>query len=97
MNAKVAIRHLNLLHSGVTKHMSNPTNRCIGDVLFADPIGVSSDGPEGYTRDWAVIKIRKDAFADDFQGNKMYIGTSPISLINIMLFTYALPHRRQAQ
>jgi hypothetical protein len=48
--------------------MPIPENRCIGHVLYADPIGISDDG---YIRVWAVVKIRKDAFADDFQGNRM--------------------------
>ena len=65
------IKTLDLLHSNVTKYMSISDNRCIGHVLFADPIGVSSDG---YTNDWAALKISKDAFGKDFQGNKIYIG-----------------------
>jgi hypothetical protein len=88
--AKGTIKRLNVLHSNVTQYMPIPDNRCIGHVLYADPIGISSDG---YTRDWAVIKIRKDAFADDFQGNRIYIGTSPISLKTTILFTYTLSHR----
>jgi len=96
-NAKGTIRRLDLLHSNVTKYMSIPDNRCIGHVLFVDPIGVSSEGPDGYTRDWAALKIRKDAFGEDFQGNKIYIGSSLISLIHSMLYTYTLSHRRQTQ
>ncbi|KAI0288468.1 hypothetical protein BC826DRAFT_1037648, partial [Russula brevipes] len=38
--------------------MSIVDNRVIGDVLFADPIGVSSDGADGYTRDWAALRWR---------------------------------------
>ncbi|KAJ6619251.1 hypothetical protein B0H10DRAFT_2163979 [Mycena sp. CBHHK59/15] len=72
--SKESIRQLNLLHSRVTQFMPIPDNRCIGRVLFADPIGASSDGPDAYTRDWAVVGIRKDAFGDDFQGNILYIG-----------------------
>jgi len=83
--AKDTINQLDLLHSHVTQYMHIPDNRCIGHVLYADPIGVSS-GSDGYTRDWAVVEIRKDAFADDFQGNTISIGTSPILLITTMLF-----------
>jgi len=79
-NAKGTIKKLNLLHSSVTKYMSIADNRCIGRVLFADPIGVSSYGPDGYTRDWAALKMRKEAFGEDFQGNKIYIGMSPLIL-----------------
>jgi len=75
-SAKRTIRKLDVLHGNVTKYMSIADNRCIGHVLFVDPIGVSSDeGPNGYTKDWAALKIRKDAFGEDFQGNKIYIGT----------------------
>lgn len=34
---------------------------------------------------------------DDFQGNKVYVGTSPISVINTMLFIYTFSHRQQGQ
>ena len=94
-NAKGTIRELDLLHSNVTKYMAIADNRCIGRILFADPIGVSSDGTDGYTRDWAALKMRKEAFGEDFQGNKIYIGMSSTLLIQVqMLFTYALSHRR---
>ena len=83
--AKDTIRQLDLLHSHVTQYMHIPDNRCFGHVLYADPIGVSS-GPDGYTRDWAVVEIRKDVFANDFQGNTISISTSPILLISTMLF-----------
>jgi hypothetical protein len=95
--AKLTIKRLDLLHSNVTKYMTITENRCIGHVLFVDPIGVSSDGPDGYTRDWAALKIRNDAFGEDFQGNKMYIGMLPILLIHTVLFPYTLSHRRQTQ
>lgn len=96
-SAKETIRKLDLLHSDVTKNMSIAENRCIGHVLFADPIGVSSEGPDGYTTDWAALKIKMDAFEEDFQGNKIYIGMPPILPIHTMLFTYTLSHRRQAR
>jgi len=68
--SKEFTRKHNLLHSHVTQFMPIPGNRCIGRVLFADPIGA-------YTWDWAVVGIWKDAIGDDFQGNNLYIGTSP--------------------
>ncbi len=64
--------------------MRIPDNRYIGRVLFADPISVSSNG---YTQDWAIIKLRKGAFSNDFEGNTLYIGMSPICLITTLLFT----------
>src|SRR5258708_7057089 len=76
--SKESIRKLNLLHSHVTSLMRIPYNRYIGRVLFADPISVSSNG---YTQDWAIIKLRKGAFSNDFEGNTLYIGMSPICLI----------------
>ena len=72
------IQQLDRLHTHVTKFMATPNKRCIGHVLYADPVGVSSDEPDGFTVDWAVIQLSKDAFDwDDFSGNKIYIGTSP--------------------
>ena len=72
-----SIRHLGLLYTRVTRLIPAAKNRVIGRVLFADPISVSSDGPNGFTLDWAVLGIQKDAFDDDFEGNMLYIGTSP--------------------
>jgi hypothetical protein len=57
--------------------MSTPDNRCLGRVLFADPIGVSSE-PDGCTG---------TGTRDDFEGNILYIGTSPVSLITTLSFT----------
>ena len=57
-----------------------PKNRLIGHVVYADAIGASSNGPDTYTQDWAVIGIHQDAFDSDFKGNAMYIGTSAISV-----------------
>lgn len=72
--SKESIRQLAIHHGRVTGLMPIPDNRCIARVLFADPIGASSDGPDAHTQDWAVLGIRKDAFGDDFQGNILYIG-----------------------
>jgi len=92
------IEQLDRLHTRVTKFMATPNKRCIGHVLHADPVGVSSDEPDAFTVDWAVIQLSKDAFDwSDFSGNKIYIGTSPISLINTTLCTYTLSHRGQDQ
>jgi len=88
-NAIDGIQQLDCLHTRVTKFMVNPKTRCIGQVLHADPIGVSSNEPDGFTIDWAVIRLNKDAFNwADFKGNKVYIGKYSISLINAMLHTY---------
>lgn len=87
--SKESIRQLYLLHSRVAQFMPIPSNRCIGRVLVADPIGVSSERPNRYTRDWVVLGIRKDAFDDDFEGNTLYIGTSASSLITTLSFTQA--------
>ena len=72
--SKESIRQLTVLHDRVTGLMPIPENRCIARVLFTDPIGASSNGPDGYTQDWAVLDIRKDAFGDDFPGNTLYLG-----------------------
>ena len=70
------------LHSKVTKYLTFPEDRLIGRVLCADAIGPSSDEPGAHTVDWAAILLRKNAFNnDEFQGNKVWIGTSPSSPI----------------
>ncbi|CAA7264007.1 unnamed protein product [Cyclocybe aegerita] len=69
------IKRLDRLHGEVTKFLTMPKQRRIGFVLHADPIGVSSSEPDGYTIDWAVIQLNKDAFyLGEFKGNKVYIG-----------------------
>ena len=85
VNARNDIQQLDRLHTRVTKFMTTPNRQCIGQVLHADPMGIS-DEPNGFTIDWAVIHINKDTFDwADFKGNKVYIGTSPISLIDTVV------------
>ena len=71
------IRQLSDLFTHLQCSFPYADKRSIGRVLFADPIGISSSGPNGFTLDWAVIEIKKDAFGGDFEGNTLYIGTSP--------------------
>ncbi|KAI0287535.1 hypothetical protein BC826DRAFT_44441 [Russula brevipes] len=73
------IQQLDRLHTRITKFMATPNNEamhCSGQVLHADPVGVSSSEPgDGFTIDWAVIHLNKDSFDwDDFNGNKIYVG-----------------------
>jgi len=64
------------------KSMPIPDNRCIGTSLICRPHRrLFRRGPTRTPRDWAVVEIRKDAFGDDFKGNILYIGTSPVLLI----------------
>lgn len=91
-NSTEDIEQLNNLHTRVAKTMLTTNKRSISHVLHADPVGIST-GPERFTIDWAAIELSDDAFDwANFKGNKVYIGTSPISLINTMLFTYTLSH-----
>ena len=61
-----------------------------GQVLHADGVSVSCDEPVEFTVDW-VIHINMDVFDwTDFNGNKVYIRASPISLIVTVLCTYYL-------
>ncbi|EDR14435.1 uncharacterized protein LACBIDRAFT_321501 [Laccaria bicolor S238N-H82] len=71
---KQSIRKLHKLYSWVTLKMPIPSNHCIGRVVFADPIGTSSNGPDAFTLDWALIAIRKDTFGANFIGNTMFVG-----------------------
>jgi hypothetical protein len=96
-NSTKDIEQLDRLHTCVAKTMFTANRRIIGHVLHTDPVGVSS-GPEGFTIDWAVVKLSDNAFDwAEFQGNKVYISTSPISLINPILFTYNLSYKGQDQ
>ena len=68
---------LSQLATHAQRSYSTADKRSIGRVLFADPIGISSKGPNGFTLDWAVIGIKKDAFGGDFEGTMLYLGTFP--------------------
>ncbi|KAG0644346.1 hypothetical protein HOY80DRAFT_941397 [Tuber brumale] len=73
-DTKNNIKHLDRLHSEVTKLTSTPKQRSIGFVLYASPIG-PADGPNGCTLDWAAIQLSWDAFDwAKFKGNQVYIG-----------------------
>jgi hypothetical protein len=51
------IDRLNKLHKKVTKRRTNPDQRIIGSVLHVEPIVVVADGPNQFTRDWALIEL----------------------------------------
>lgn len=71
---------LDRLHDWVTKYLTNPKQRRVGRVYFASPISPSSDDPaSAYTVDWAFILLDKDAFKPEFTGNKVFVGTSPLT------------------
>lgn len=54
--ATMMIDDLNKFHNEVTRRGTDPTQRIIGFVLHAEPI-VVSDGPNKFTRDWALIQL----------------------------------------
>ena len=89
-NATDDIQQLDRFHAHVPKFMSTPNKRCIGQVLHTGPVSVSSDEPDGFTIDWAVIHLNKDTDDwADFEGNKDYIGTlsSHSSILCCVLIT----------
>ena len=47
----------------------------------------SPPGPKEFTIDWAEASDDASNWAD-FKGNRVYIGTSPISLINSVIYLY---------
>ena len=72
------INHLKDLYNQVAKRMTNPDQRIIGFVLHVEPI-VVADGPNQFTRDWALIQLYNEKINwDTFLGNKVYIGMYPI-------------------
>ena len=76
------IEDVNEIHKEVTKHWTTPNQCVIGDIVHAPAIAVD-DGPEHFTRDWALIDLYRDKIDwDTFQGNKVYVGTSPYYLGN---------------
>ena len=78
-NATKTIDKLNEFHGEVTKRRTNPEQRIIGFVLHAEPI-VVSDGLNEFARDWAFIQLYNEKIDwDTFLGNKVYVGTFPIS------------------
>lgn len=77
-SARNTIGALNNLHSWATKRITNPKQRYIGRVFYADPIDRSSPDPAAHTVDWAFIRMDEEAFAPRFTGNKVFIGTSPL-------------------
>ena len=84
-----AIENLKKFHLEVTKCRADLEERVIGFVLHAEPI---SDGPNKLTRDWAFIQLYKEMIDwDTFLGNKVYIGTFPISSRSFSLADYYHP------
>lgn len=76
--AQRQIEQINKLHSDVTRFRTTPEQRAIGYVLHAEPI-VVSDGPNEFTRDWALIELYEEKIDwDSFKGNKVYVGTFSI-------------------
>ncbi|KAI9065013.1 hypothetical protein FKP32DRAFT_1685234 [Trametes sanguinea] len=88
MYAHHHIPQLSPLHTSVTKYMSITDNRRLGYVLATDPIGASSNGPNAYTSDWAVIKVNSEAFAmDNFRGNAVFVGDR-LDTVNFLHLMY---------
>ena len=72
------------IHDEVTKHWATLNQRVIGYVVHAPAIAVD-DGPNHFTRDWALIDLYSEKIDwDTFQGNKVYVGTFPSYLGNIV-------------
>ena len=76
--ASITVGRLDGVHTHATKKLTNPGQRCIGRVHFAERIGPSSSAPDGFTVDWATVLLNPDALADGFTGNNVFIGTSPL-------------------
>ncbi|KAJ3011325.1 hypothetical protein NUW54_g2213 [Trametes sanguinea] len=94
MYADRHIPELSPLHTGVTKYMSITDNRRLGYILFADPIGASSNGPNAFTNDWAVIKVNNEAFAlENFRGNAVFVGDR-LDNVNFLHLMYPYPAER---
>jgi len=68
---------LNKLHDEVTKRRTTPDQRIIGRTYHVEPV-VVGDGPNKFTRDWALIELYREKIDwDTFTGNKVYVGVFP--------------------
>ncbi|KAN0093375.1 hypothetical protein V8E55_004159 [Tylopilus felleus] len=70
--AKERIEQVNALYNAV-QDCVDPRKRAIGFVLHCEPIEASS-GPNGFTKDWALIELYDDMIDwDTFRGNQVYV------------------------
>jgi len=82
--AKERIEQVNALYNAVQDRV-DPSKRAIGFVLHCEPIEASS-GPNGFTKDWALIELYDDMIDwDTFRGNQVYVGTS---LLHVFLICF---------
>ena len=73
--AKERIEQVNALYNAVQDRVC-PRKRAIGFILHCEPIEASS-GPNGFTKDWALIELYDDMIDwDTFRGNQVHVGTS---------------------
>ncbi|KAG8219464.1 hypothetical protein J3R82DRAFT_392 [Butyriboletus roseoflavus] len=79
---KSKIEDVNEIHDEVTKYWTTLNQPVIGYVVHAPAVAVD-DGPEYFTRDWALIDLYRDKIDwDTFKGIKIYVGTFPSYLGN---------------
>ncbi|KAF5346983.1 hypothetical protein D9758_010100 [Tetrapyrgos nigripes] len=72
--AEQTIKNVKKVQEEVTKNWMTPTQRILGYILHAPPIGVNV-GPNHFTQDWALVDIDRDKVNwSTFPGNQIYLG-----------------------
>lgn len=83
--AKKTITAADELHTAVTKSYTFTGSRTLGFVYHSAEIEV---GEDGYMYDWALIQLDADKLeAANFQGNKLYVGTSVLLILVFALLS----------
>ncbi|KAI0259708.1 hypothetical protein BC834DRAFT_833072 [Gloeopeniophorella convolvens] len=72
-DSKAVIKALQKLYNE-TKKWSNPNQRVLGHIVRSPPITPGA-GVEGFTEDYAVIKLDDSKIKDAFKGNVIDLGT----------------------
>jgi len=87
--ARKAIEALEKFHMDISKDWKKQENRILGYVVLSPPIGLGV-GEEGFTEDWAVIKVDNSKIdSTNFVGNVIDLGTTiPIDEFTTWMFPH---------
>ncbi|KAL5514043.1 hypothetical protein ACEPAG_2804 [Sanghuangporus baumii] len=72
--AETAMDALAELLKQVNQDWSQPNNRVLGHVLHSPAIALGV-GPRRFTEDYGIFEVNRDKLGEDFQGNKIDLGT----------------------
>ncbi|KAG9090474.1 hypothetical protein FRC06_001039 [Ceratobasidium sp. 370] len=90
-NEVKALEVLNMFYQDIPTQWDNPESHILGHVILSPPIGVSVSS-DGYTDDWAVIKINPSKISkSNFCGNAIDLGIC-IPLFQFICWMCPNPH-----